>query len=121
MPGHADPLASLIGLIWLAWLIYWWFLAGRGKAIEREESVASRLSHVVPLLIGVVLIATDAVPRWGWLSTPIAPRGLVGYWSGVALLLVGLGFTVWARHPARDGAPVVCTPCRIRRTGTSRY
>lgn len=89
---------SFIGFIWICWVTYWWIASQRTKTTERAESLASRLSHVVPLMIGAILIGTQNAGSWTWLSIRILPRGLADYWIGVALLLLGLSLTVWARR-----------------------
>ncbi|MGH8136778.1 MAG: methyltransferase family protein [Steroidobacteraceae bacterium] len=89
---------SFIGFIWICWVAYWWIASQRTKTTERAESLASRLSHVVPLMIGAILIGTQNAASWTWLSIRILPRGPAEYWIGVALLLLGLSLTVWARR-----------------------
>jgi protein-S-isoprenylcysteine O-methyltransferase Ste14 len=91
----------MLGL-WLAWLLYWVISALGAKTTQRRESLGSRLSHVVPLLIGVALIVWPRVP-WDWLSLPLLPHRPRTYAVGLALLMLGLAFTVWARlHLGRN-------------------
>ena len=86
----------LIGWLWWVWALYWLVSALHIKAIERRESLGSRLAHLVPLAVGGGLIAW-ASPAWRalawrfWLPAP-AP-----YWIGVALVIAGLAFAIWAR------------------------
>jgi hypothetical protein len=63
----------MLGL-WLAWLLYWVISALSAKTTQRRESLGSRLSHVVPLLIGVGLIVCRVFRRTGCrcLCCPIA-------------------------------------------------
>jgi protein-S-isoprenylcysteine O-methyltransferase Ste14 len=82
--------------LWLAWVLYWVISALSAKTTQRRESLGSRLSHVVPLLIGVALIVWPRVP-WEWLSLRLLPPGPLKYVPGVVLLALGLAFTVWAR------------------------
>jgi protein-S-isoprenylcysteine O-methyltransferase Ste14 len=82
--------------LWLAWVLYWVISALSAKTTQRRESLGSRLSHVVPLLIGVALIVWPRVP-WDWLSLRLLPPGPLKYVLGVVLLALGLAFTVWAR------------------------
>ncbi len=93
-------MGRLIGLIipamWIAWCLYWWVSARDTKATVRRESVASRWSHIGPLVVGALLIGLPRVPVWP-LDLPILPQTWAGFWSGVALTAAGLGFTVWAR------------------------
>jgi len=88
---------SLIGAIWLAWVIYWFVAALDAKPNRRRESRLSRGAHMLPLFIAIVLLA---IPdhREGWLYAPILPRSFAAYWSGVGLLIAGLGFSIWARR-----------------------
>jgi len=91
----------MLGL-WLAWLLYWVIAALGAKTTQRRESLGSRLSHVVPLLIGVALIVWPRVP-WDWLSLPLLPHRPLTYAVCLVLLMLGLAFTVWARlHLGRN-------------------
>jgi protein-S-isoprenylcysteine O-methyltransferase Ste14 len=89
--------SSLIPALWIAWLIYWCIESLRAQPVRQEESVSSRLSHTVPLVIGIALMVS---PRWtpAWLSGRALPRSELTLWIGVALLVVGLAFSVWARR-----------------------
>jgi hypothetical protein len=46
----------LIPSMWLAWLVFWWGLSRTAKATERRESIASRLSYSVPIMLGFALL-----------------------------------------------------------------
>ena len=97
MPTHdADFYRRLIAGPWCLWALYWVLAALRGKAIRRRESRASRLSHVVPLVIGGVLLGGERLP-WGPLGAALWPHSPLAFGLGLALVLGGLGFTVWAR------------------------
>ena len=86
----------LIGWLWWGWGLYWLLSAMRNKATQRRESLPSRLAHLLPLALGGVLIAWPQPPvsalRW-WLWPPT----LAVYSMGVALVIAGLAFAVWAR------------------------
>ncbi len=115
----------LIGVIWIAWNFYWFVMARDAKPNLRRESQNSRRAHGIPLLIAIVLIAYpqyDAQP--GWFFATIAPRSLVTYWTGVALLLAGLGFSVWARRRLGrnwSGTVTVKEDHELIRTGPYRW
>jgi protein-S-isoprenylcysteine O-methyltransferase Ste14 len=100
---HHDhsPYRALIGVLWLAWIVYWTVSALNAKTTQRRESRASRAAHVLPLVIGAGLLGWHV---WGpWLEQRLWPRSLTAYWIGVALLLAGLAFAVWARaHLGRN-------------------
>jgi protein-S-isoprenylcysteine O-methyltransferase Ste14 len=95
---HKDPQLArhVILFLWGAWALYWVISAFNAKTTQRRESRASRLAHVIPLLLGAVLIAWHR-SHWAWLVARLWPRSFALYCLGVALLAVGLGFAVWAR------------------------
>lgn len=86
----------LFPVIWLAWATYWWLASRHVKAAARLETRSSRLLHVLPLALVVVLLG---VPR---IHVPVLDQRLIApaagpFWIGAALTLGGLLFTVWAR------------------------
>jgi protein-S-isoprenylcysteine O-methyltransferase Ste14 len=87
---------ELILALWVAWLLYWAFAAAKAKSTQRRESLALRLSHILPLLLGAWLISGPRL-RWGWLSTPLLPETPARYVLALLLVALGLGFAVWAR------------------------
>jgi protein-S-isoprenylcysteine O-methyltransferase Ste14 len=87
---------ALIPTIWAIWCVYW-FIAARGaKATVRVESAASLASHAVPLAFAGWLITTNR--PLGILGETILPPGPWTYIGGVAVLIAGLAFSVWARR-----------------------
>lgn len=82
--------------LWLAWGAYWFISAGGGKAAARKESVISRLGHLLPLFFAWYLLGANRLPG-GFLCGKAWPATAFSYWSGVALLSLGLAFSVWAR------------------------
>jgi protein-S-isoprenylcysteine O-methyltransferase Ste14 len=88
--------AALIPVLWALWLVYWWISALRVRPTRQAESFGSRLSHMLPLIVGAVLLAspTLGVP---WLNAPIVSDSEAWFWSGVLLVAAGLGFAIWAR------------------------
>jgi protein-S-isoprenylcysteine O-methyltransferase Ste14 len=88
---------ALVGILWLAWLAYWIVSARNVKAVSRQETTASRLSYMLPLWAGGLLMAFHSIPL-PWLGARLLPRTLPVYWSGIALLAAGLMFAVWARR-----------------------
>jgi protein-S-isoprenylcysteine O-methyltransferase Ste14 len=90
-------MSMLIPALWIGWLIYWALESLRTRAVRSQESFFSGLSHTLPLAIGAWMLAS---PRWlpAWLSGPVYPRSLLTYWVGVAILVAGLAFSVWARR-----------------------
>jgi protein-S-isoprenylcysteine O-methyltransferase Ste14 len=90
---EAAPIAAL----WLAWLSYWFVAARNVAPLRRQESIGSRLTHVVPLVIGAVLLATARLPP-SWLNDRFLPQSEVIYWAGALMVAAGLAFMVWARR-----------------------
>src|SRR6516165_11117537 len=88
----------LIPSLWLAWLVFWWGLSRTVKTTERRESVASRLSYTVPVVLGFVLLWNRS-PQIPPFDERFLPADDWYMWAGIgaALTLFGLLFTVWAR------------------------
>src|ERR1700722_13264045 len=99
---------ELIPALWLAWLIYWRISASGVKAVQRRESPASRAAHIVPLVIGSVLLWMRDIPGGGILFERFLPRSYAAYWTVTALVVLGLAFSVWARmHLGRNWSGTV--------------
>ncbi|WP_256330421.1 isoprenylcysteine carboxylmethyltransferase family protein [Variovorax sp. YR216] len=82
--------------MWLAWGAYWWAMSRDVKATARQEPVRSRLLHIVPLVVAVALLWHPTAP-WPLFGTRILPRAPWVFWTGAALTLAGLLFSVSAR------------------------
>jgi protein-S-isoprenylcysteine O-methyltransferase Ste14 len=54
------------------------------------------LSHIVPLAVGIALLATLHVP-YAWLAMRILPPSAGWFWLGLALVVLGLACSVAAR------------------------
>jgi protein-S-isoprenylcysteine O-methyltransferase Ste14 len=87
----------LLPVLWAAWALYWLIAAFSAKPIRRRESIASRLSHYIPLMLAILLAVS---PRFAGtvLGTRLLPRSEILFWTGTALVLAGLLFAVAARH-----------------------
>jgi protein-S-isoprenylcysteine O-methyltransferase Ste14 len=98
---------SMILGLWVVWRLYWIASARDVKVTVRQESVGSRASHIAPLVVGVLLVALPT-GRAPLLAERILPRSLVSYWIGVAVIVLGLSFAVWARrHIGRNWSGTV--------------
>jgi len=97
----------LLPAMWLAWAVYWWALSRSVKPAARREPVVSRFLHIVPLALGVLLLLRPGIPL-PFLGERLMPPALWQFWTGAALTLAGLLFTVWARvHIGRNWSGIV--------------
>ncbi|HEY5365988.1 MAG TPA: isoprenylcysteine carboxylmethyltransferase family protein [Casimicrobiaceae bacterium] len=98
---------NLFSIMWMAWALYWLVLSRNVKATTREEPRASRLAHVLPLLLAGFLLAAPRMPIAA-LDTRFLVYGPWQYWTGAALCAAGLLFSVWARrHIGRNWSGIV--------------
>ncbi len=86
----------LFPALWLSWAAYWSLTSRNVKAIARQESSRSRLSHMVPLAVAIVLLWLPGFPV-PWLGDRFMPRAAWMFWSGALLTFGGILFTVLAR------------------------
>ncbi len=109
-PSYLWVYPTIVTGLWLAWFAYWIISSQTAKETARVESAVSRAMHLVPLLAGIFLIAAapQFFARWPWLSIHVLPWNTDTYWCGVAPLVAGLAFTVWARvHLGRNWSGIV--------------
>jgi protein-S-isoprenylcysteine O-methyltransferase Ste14 len=91
---------QILSGLWIAWAVIWIIYAANTKTTERRESLGARLAYVLPLIVGGVLIGWRYLPAglsWGAFGERLWPRSLAQYWSGLAIVVAGLAFAVWAR------------------------
>jgi len=67
------------------------------KRTARREPVVSRLLHLVPLVLALLLVAAPSIPGWV-LCERFLPQAAWPFWIGAALTASGLLFAVWARR-----------------------
>ena len=115
----------LIGVIWMIWFIYWSVAARGAKPNLRRESGNSAGTHGIPLAVAVLLIAyPQRYLDEGWFFATILPRSIGAYWIGIALLVAGLGFSIWARRRLGrnwSGTVTVKQDQELVRTGPYRW
>jgi protein-S-isoprenylcysteine O-methyltransferase Ste14 len=88
----------LLGLPWILWIIYWAVSARGAKTTVRRESLGSRVIYILLFVVGAVLCLRrpgGPHPEESYLSPELI---LPAYWTGLALIVLGLGFSVWARR-----------------------
>lgn len=82
--------------VWFVWCLYWLIAAASAKATRRQESRASRFSHMAPLIIGAILLSSSRVAG-PYLSTRFLPPTLACFWIGLLLVALGLAIATAAR------------------------
>ena len=92
-----------VGLLWLAWFVYWELAALFTNKTKSAEGRVGRLQYMLPMEAGFLLIFHGArnaifdrrVYQMMWLRA-----------IGVTITLAGLLFTVWARVHLFRPAPI---------------
>lgn len=87
---------ALVPALWLIWLVYWAIAAGNAKKNQRKESRRSRLLHLVPFALCAVFLATPNI-LGRVLEQRFIPASPELAWLAVALVAIGLGFSIAAR------------------------
>jgi protein-S-isoprenylcysteine O-methyltransferase Ste14 len=95
IPSTADAF-QISSKIWFVWCIVWLLMAAWSKPSKRREFPWQRLEHVIPLLIGFLLIYNRRL-AWNFLADRIVPQNDAVTVAGLALTVGGLIFAVWAR------------------------
>jgi len=82
-------------ILWAAFYLYWLIASQSVKQTEQTESSGSRWLHLGLQLVAyaLVLLPEPASPLT-WRILPDIPATV---WIGLAVLVIGLGFAVWAR------------------------
>lgn len=90
-----NPYAQSVRFIWMLWCAGWLAAAVAAKKTVRRESLGSLLKQRIFLIPGYYLLFWT-LPAFG-LDTPWVPANAFTQGAGVALCLVGLLYSVWAR------------------------
>lgn len=84
--------------IWGIFFGYWFLSAIRSQSkLERQESLFSRLIYLALIGLAISLIVFNPLIYGSLLSSRILPEGIVVDSIGLAILILGLGFGIWAR------------------------
>jgi protein-S-isoprenylcysteine O-methyltransferase Ste14 len=90
-------IGSFISFCWAAWALIWLLASRRVKKTSRREDPASRFWNTAPLWLAALLLSAQRI----WpdvLIRRLVPWALPLTLIGIALLLAGLGFAIWARY-----------------------
>src|ERR1700675_4345694 len=82
---------TLLGILWLFWLVYWISAAQRTALNKRMETLLEGASYRIPLAIGVFLTVFWWMPLFLRIQSPLAAG------TGLAFTVAGMCFAVWAR------------------------
>ena len=83
-------------VLWLTWFAYWQISAARVKTTTRLEPLPSRIVRSVLFLTAIALLIFGRIPI-PWLYRQFLPQGNPTFFTGAAITVAGLLFTVWAR------------------------
>lgn len=87
---------NLILLLWLIWAFYWIVAARSVKPVRLRAPGWTRALLLAQAILTAILLA----PRgWsGWLWIELIGGGWTRYWIAVAVIVVGLALSIWARR-----------------------
>jgi len=109
----------LVPSLWAAWFAAWYVLALRARRGTRLEGLRSRVVHfsLIGCAAALLCVPGFSLGPLGWRMLPQGPGTIL---AGLAILVSGLLFTVWARvHLGRywSGALTFKKGHRLIRTG----
>jgi protein-S-isoprenylcysteine O-methyltransferase Ste14 len=82
--------------VWFGWAVYWYISSFSASAPKRVQDPSARLLHRAELFLSFALLTFPDLGL-GWLGLRIVPRSEALFVSGAAMLVIGIGFAVWAR------------------------
>lgn len=95
IPSTAEAF-QLSSKLWFIWCIVWLLMAAWSKPSKRREFPWQRLEHVLPMIVGFLLIYNHNF-AWKFLAIQIVPQNAAVTVLGLMLTIGGLIFAVWAR------------------------
>jgi len=87
----------LFHAMWISYLIYWWIMSRNVKVTVRTESLLSRLTRSVAIILAGLLLGLPK-SSISFLDLRFLPSGNLYFWIGTIITADGLCFSVWARH-----------------------
>jgi protein-S-isoprenylcysteine O-methyltransferase Ste14 len=109
--------------LWGAFFLLWILAALRTKKTQRRENVASRLSYAVITALGFALMFWVNVGV-GALDVRWLPQSDAAEIAGIAIIIAGLAFAVWARLHLKSnwsGVVTVKQDHQLIRSGPYRW
>jgi protein-S-isoprenylcysteine O-methyltransferase Ste14 len=117
---HAFRIA---GRAWFVWVVCWMAMAFFSKSTKRRESPAQRLEHLLPAVLGFLLIFRGGFGG-DFLSRRIIPESSTLPLLCVIFTILGLLFSVWARFALGSnwsGTVTIKTGHQLIRSGPYRF
>ena len=93
---RAEQAFHIAGRAWAIWLILWLWMAFFSKSTKRRETPGQRLEHLIPALLGFLLIFREGTTA-PWLGKVVFPDHPMLMLACVLVTILGLLFAVWAR------------------------
>jgi protein-S-isoprenylcysteine O-methyltransferase Ste14 len=87
---------NLILALWVIWALYWLIAARGSKPVRLRERPLTRAAYLAQLVLTAILLAP--LPGSGWLWMQLIGGGWTRYWIAVALIVIGLTLSIWARR-----------------------
>ena len=87
---------SICGYLWGAWFVVWMLWAIRAKQTQQRESVSSRLSYTILIVVAFWMMFAGDVQQ-SWLRTRLYAPALWTQALGIGITAAGLAFAIWAR------------------------
>jgi len=87
---------DLFPVLWLAWGIYWLASSRWASEVKRRQTSFARRLYLAEMAVAASLFTFPGL-GYGWLGRRILSRTEALFLVGAAFLVLGLGFTVWAR------------------------
>lgn len=84
-------------LIWALWFAYWIARSGGTEKTGQRESYSSRRVHLILAGLPYLLIALP-LTHTPFFGLRFLPSRRTFFCAGLAILVLGLSFTVWARY-----------------------
>jgi protein-S-isoprenylcysteine O-methyltransferase Ste14 len=94
--GSAITPGEAVNDLWILFAAYWLVSALKRKKTKQRESIVQRLLYISPLLVAFFFLYNPRA-NFAFLETYFVPHTPEVQWAGVAVMVAGLAFAVWAR------------------------
>ena len=95
---HIFSPSTAINTLWLIFIAYWLISALKRKKTKSRESIAQRLSYVIPLVLMWVLLFRGVRATCRGSTSASFPTLAATEWIGVFLTAAGVAIACWARY-----------------------